>query len=107
MSRPWTQCAEAGWAVLAGGGSAVDAVVAAASTAEADASVDSVGFGAHPDSNGETTLDAMVTDATTMSVGAVGALRSVRGAAAVARLVMRHTTHTLMVGSQATDLAVG
>ena len=31
-----------------------------------------VGFGGSPDSNGETTLDAMIMDGVTMDVGSVG-----------------------------------
>ena len=47
----------------------------------------------------------MVTDAETMAIGAVGALRRVAGAVDAAGLVLRHTTHTLLVGSQASDFA--
>lgn len=62
----------------------------------------SVGLGGSPDQNGETTLDAMIMDGNTMSVGAVGALRRVQHAISVARKVMEHTYHTLLVGEQAT-----
>lgn len=43
---------------------------------------------------------------TTHDVGAVADLRRVKGAIAVARSVMEHTKHTLLVGEQATRFAV-
>lgn len=41
-----------------------------------------------------------------MNAGAVGALRSVKGAIQAAKLVMEHTEHTLLVGSQASAFAL-
>ena len=41
-----------------------------------------------------------------MNAGAVGALRSVKGAIDAARLVMDHTEHTLLVGSQASEFTL-
>lgn len=41
-----------------------------------------------------------------MNAGAVGALRSVKGAIDAARLVMDHTEHTMLVGSQASTFTV-
>ena len=42
----------------------------------------------------------------TQNVGAVGCLRRVKGAASVARAVLDHTRHTLLVGELATQFAV-
>jgi N4-(beta-N-acetylglucosaminyl)-L-asparaginase len=92
--------------VLAAGGSAVDAVVAGATAAERDPAAESVGRGAHPDAAGEVTLDAMVMNGDTARVGAVGALRGVANAAQAALLVLRHSAHSMLVGSQASDFAV-
>ncbi|CAL4145456.1 unnamed protein product, partial [Meganyctiphanes norvegica] len=66
----------------------------------------SVGFGGSPDENGETTLDAMIMDGITHDVGAVGALRRIKDVISVARAVMEYTTHTLLVGEQATQFAL-
>jgi N4-(beta-N-acetylglucosaminyl)-L-asparaginase len=41
-----------------------------------------------------------------MNAGAVGALRSVKGAIEAARLVMEHTEHTMLVGSQASTFTL-
>jgi hypothetical protein len=47
----------------------------------------------------------MVIDGSTMNVGAVGGLRRVKSAAQVARLVLQHTKHSMLVGEQATEFA--
>lgn len=65
-----------------------------------------MGFGGSPDETGETTLDAMIMDGTTMDVGAVGALRFVKDAIRTAKLVLEHTEHTLLVGDQASAFAI-
>ncbi|CAB3369182.1 Hypothetical predicted protein [Cloeon dipterum] len=84
---------------------AIDSVVRGCSTCEEEQCDGTVGYGGSPDENGETTLDAMIMDGATMNVGAVGALRRVKDAIAVAKSVLEHTTHTLLVGDQATDFA--
>ncbi|XP_039256265.2 LOW QUALITY PROTEIN: N(4)-(beta-N-acetylglucosaminyl)-L-asparaginase-like [Styela clava] len=48
----------------------------------------------------------MIMDGTTMNVGAVGSLRRIKNAIGVARAVFDHTSHTLLVGDQATSFAV-
>lgn len=84
----------------------MDAVVDGCTQCEIDQCDMSVGYGGSPDENGETTLDAMIIDGETHSIGAVGALRNVKGAIGVARAVMDHTKHTLLVGDQATAFAL-
>lgn len=42
----------------------------------------------------------------TMNVGAVGALRRIKNAISVARHVLEHTKHSLLVGELATQFAV-
>ncbi|XP_058462933.1 N(4)-(Beta-N-acetylglucosaminyl)-L-asparaginase [Malaya genurostris] len=86
--------------------SALDALVEGCSVCEREQCDGTVGYGGSPDENGETTLDAMVMDGTTMNVGAVAALREVKHAIAVARHVLENTKHTLLVGNQATEFAV-
>ncbi|CAG0914821.1 unnamed protein product [Notodromas monacha] len=104
---PWPGATQRAWDVLTtGNGSVVDAVVAGCSEAEKDPVIDSVGFGNHPDESGETTLDAMVIDGETRGIGAVADLRRIKEAVAVARAVMDHTQHTMLVGEAATKFAV-
>ncbi|XP_053685340.1 N(4)-(Beta-N-acetylglucosaminyl)-L-asparaginase [Sabethes cyaneus] len=85
---------------------AIDALVEGCSVCEREQCDGTVGYGGSPDENGETTLDAMIMDGTTMNVGAVAALREVKHAIAVARHVLENTKHTLLVGDQATEFAV-
>ncbi|KAM8711093.1 hypothetical protein ACLKA7_000256 [Drosophila subpalustris] len=64
-----------------------------------------VGYGGSPDELGETTLDALVMDGATMKVGAVAGLQGIRDAIRVARHVLEHTSHTMLVGNSATEFA--
>ncbi|XP_058129364.1 putative N(4)-(beta-N-acetylglucosaminyl)-L-asparaginase GA14866 [Anopheles ziemanni] len=84
----------------------IDALVEGCSVCEREQCDFTVGYGGSPDENGETTLDAMLMDGTTMDIGAVAALREVKHAAAVAKYVLQNTKHTLLVGSQATEFAL-
>lgn len=86
-------------------GSALDAIEKGCTVCQDLQCDGSVGFGGSPDENGETTLDAMIMDGITHDVGAVGALRRIKDVISVARAVMEHTTHTLLVGEQATQFA--
>ncbi|KRF98171.1 uncharacterized protein Dwil_GK27738 [Drosophila willistoni] len=65
----------------------------------------SVGYGGSPDELGETTLDAMIMDGATMDVGCVAGLRRIKYAIRVARHVMEHTRHSMLVGDSATEFA--
>jgi len=102
---PWAQATTAGWQALHRG-SALDAVYHGCTQCEIDQCDGTVGFGGSPDENGETTLDSLILDARTMNAGAVGGLRRVRNAIGVARAIMEHTTHTILVGDQATAFAI-
>lgn len=86
--------------------SALDAVEEGCSTCEDEQCDGTVGFGGSPDESGETTLDAMIMDGMTMNMGAVAALRRVKNAISVARCVLEHTQHSLLVGDLATQFAV-
>ncbi|XP_060741649.1 N(4)-(beta-N-acetylglucosaminyl)-L-asparaginase [Tachysurus vachellii] len=93
------------WRSLQSGSSPLDAVQSGCSACEEDQCDGSVGFGGHPDETGETTLDALIMNGDTMEVGAVGGLRRVKNAVGVARAVMEHTLHTLIVGESASVFA--
>ncbi|XP_053441139.1 N(4)-(beta-N-acetylglucosaminyl)-L-asparaginase [Nycticebus coucang] len=102
---PFKNATEAAWRTLAYGGSAIDAVESGCAACEREQCDGTVGFGGSPDELGETTLDAMIIDGTTMDIGAVGDLRRIKNAIGVARKVLEHTTHTLLVGESATKFA--
>lgn len=93
------------WSTLQKGGSFVDAVERGCGLCEMEQCDGSVGFGDHPDEQGETTLDAMIMNGDTMEVGAVGDLRRIKNAVSVARAVMENTDHTFLVGESASIFA--
>ncbi|XP_054648556.1 N(4)-(beta-N-acetylglucosaminyl)-L-asparaginase isoform X2 [Dunckerocampus dactyliophorus] len=95
----------AAWAVLQSGGSALDAVEKGCARCQTEQCDGSVGYGGSPDEMGETTLDAMIMDGDTMEVGAVANLKRIKNVIGVARAVMEHTEHTLLVGESATIFA--
>ncbi|KAG5970332.1 hypothetical protein E4U56_007850 [Claviceps arundinis] len=87
--------------------SALDAIQAGASACEQNQCDGTVGHGGSPDETCETTLDALLMDGGhTLNIGAVGSLRRVKHAIAVARHVLDHTEHSLLVGDQATRFAI-
>lgn len=102
---PFTDATQAAWDIVQSGGSALDAVEAACAQCETAQCDGTVGFGGSPDESGETTLDAMIMDGTTMEVGAVANLRHVKEAVKTARHVLQHTRHTLLAGLQASQFA--
>ena len=95
----------AGLAVRATGGTALDMVEAGGRVAEADESNSSVGLGGLPDRDGRVTLDACVMT-WAGDIGAVCALEDVVHAVSVARRVMEHTPHTMLVGEGARRFAI-
>jgi isoaspartyl peptidase/L-asparaginase-like protein (Ntn-hydrolase superfamily) len=85
--------------------SALDAVEKGINVCELTQCRGTVGFGNHPDENGEPTLDALIMDGPSHDAGAVGCLRNVKKAISVARKVLENTQSTLLVGNLATDFA--
>ncbi|KAK4318634.1 hypothetical protein Pmani_010381 [Petrolisthes manimaculis] len=103
----FTNATEKAWDILFNKrGSALDAVEQGCTVCEVEQCDGTVGYGGSPDENGETTLDAMIMDGPTHDTGAVAGLRRVKSAISVARKVMEHTVHTLLVGDQATKFAL-
>uniref|UniRef100_A0A8D0GZ73 N(4)-(Beta-N-acetylglucosaminyl)-L-asparaginase n=1 Tax=Sphenodon punctatus TaxID=8508 RepID=A0A8D0GZ73_SPHPU len=99
------RAAETAWNTLQAGGSELDAVEKGCGQCEIEQCDGSVGYGGSPDEHGETTLDAMIMDGNTMQVGAVADLRRIKNAIGVARKVIQHTKHTLLVGESASLFA--
>jgi N4-(beta-N-acetylglucosaminyl)-L-asparaginase len=96
---------EAGWEILKAGGSAVDAVEKAANAIEIDPEDTSVGYGGLPNERGVVQLDASFMDGKTYSAGAVACLENIKTPSSVAKLVMQHTNHVLIVGTGALEFA--
>jgi beta-aspartyl-peptidase (threonine type) len=95
---------EAGWAVLRGGGSALDAVLAAVRLLEDDPTFNA-GTGATLTAAGDVELDASVMDGATLRCGAVAAVKDVRNPVLLARAVMERSEHVLLAGPGASAFA--
>ncbi|XP_060842033.1 N(4)-(Beta-N-acetylglucosaminyl)-L-asparaginase-like [Rhopalosiphum padi] len=102
----FTDATTKSWEVLNMTGSAIDAVVAGCTVCEQEQCDGTVGYGGSPDENGETTLDALIIDGSTMNMGAVGHMKRIKSASKVAKFVMENTKHTLLVGDEATKFAI-
>lgn len=96
---------EAGWRVLEGGGSALDAVTAAIVPME-DSPLFNAGRGAVFTADGRNELDASIMDGATRQAGAVGAVRWVRHPVLLARRVMEASPHVFLAGEGAIEFAI-
>lgn len=98
-------CVGTAYRTMRSGTAPVEAAVAGVAVVEDDPGDVSVGYGGLPNASGEVECDAAVMDAQTHAVGAVGAIRNIRHAGALALAVMRHCDHSLLVGEGALAFA--
>ncbi len=94
------------WKILSKGGNALDAVEKGINNAELDPANTSVGYGGLPNQEGEVTLDAVLMWGPSHAAGAVGCLKRIKKPISVARRVLEKTTHTFLVGEDATRFAL-
>ena len=94
----------AGYRVLAGGGTSVDAVQAAIVILE-DSPLFNAGKGAVFTHEGTNELDAAIMDGSTMKAGAVAGLKHIKNPIKLARLVMDKSPHVMMAGEGAEAFA--
>ncbi|XP_060943442.1 isoaspartyl peptidase/L-asparaginase [Limanda limanda] len=96
--------ARAGYAILRGGGSSMDAVVEAVSQMENNPSFNA-GCGSVLNIKGEVEMDAIVMDGKTLGSGAVSAVRNIANPVQLARLVMDKTSHACLTAEGASQFA--
>lgn len=94
----------AGWAVLAAGGTSVDAVEATVVVLE-DSIHFNAGYGAALNADGFHELDASIMNGATTKAGAVCAVRRIRNPIKAARAVMDRSASVLMAGDAADRFA--
>jgi len=98
------RAAEAGWKVLTGGGSAMDAVEAAIVVMEDDETFDA-GRGSFLNADGQVELDAGFMHGHDLQVGAVASVQFIRNPIRLARAVMERSEHVLLVAQGAQRFA--
>jgi len=91
---------DAGYQVLASGGSSLDAVTAAVVIME-DSPLFNAGKGAVYTYEGGHELDASVMRGDTLQAGAIAGVRTVKNPVLLARAVMEHSDHVLLAGAGA------
>ena len=94
----------AGYRVLAGGGTSLDAVQSAIVILE-DSPLFNAGKGAVFTHDGTNELDASIMDGGTMKAGAVAGLKHIKNPIRLARLVMEKSPHVMMAGEGAEAFA--
>lgn len=99
-----TEALHAGHAVLASGGTSLDAVGAAIRILE-DSPLFNAGKGAVFNHDGQNELDASLMDGRTLRAGAVAGLHHVKNPIELARKVMEKSPHVMMVGTGAEAFA--
>jgi beta-aspartyl-peptidase (threonine type) len=108
-TRPYREGLEralaAGLGLLERGGGALDAVVAAVQVLEQDP-LFNAGRGAVLAADGSVELDASIMDGRDLRAGAVAAVRHVRSPIDLARRVMEHSGHVMLVGVGAEEFAL-
>jgi beta-aspartyl-peptidase (threonine type) len=93
-----------GWQILQQHGSALDAVIQAVVELENNP-VFNAGIGACLTEEGTVELDASLMEGTTLQVGAVGAMRTVRNPILLAKAIMDSQRHVFLVGEGAERFA--
>lgn len=95
---------EAGYAILARGGAAADAVEAAVTVLEDDPVFDA-GRGSFLTSDGRVQMDALLMDGGRMKAGGVACVEHIRNPIQAARLVLERSPHVYFVGEGAEQFA--
>jgi beta-aspartyl-peptidase (threonine type) len=94
----------AGWKVLNGGGSALDAVEEAVVIMEDDETFDA-GRGSFLNRDGKVQLDALIMDGATLRAGGVGGVERLRHPVRAARKILSESPHVYFVGEGAERFA--
>jgi N4-(beta-N-acetylglucosaminyl)-L-asparaginase len=97
---------EAAYASLKSGTDTLDAAIQVVKGPENDPNDDSVGFGGLPNEEGIVELDSCCMHGPTRRAGSVGGVRNIKNVSMVAKAVMEHTGHVMLVGEGAERFAV-
>ena len=96
---------DAGYERLRRGGDTLDAIIEVIQGPENDPEDDSVGLGGLPNEDCVVELDSCCMHGPSRRAGSVGGVRDIKNVASLARTVMEHTGHVMLVGQGATRFA--
>jgi beta-aspartyl-peptidase (threonine type) len=94
----------AGWSILSRDGSALDAIEAAIMVLEDDPVFDA-GYGSHLNLDGRVECDAIVMNGATLRAGAAASLQRVKNPVRLARKILEHCPHMMLVAKGAEHFA--
>src|SRR5436305_1963352 len=97
---------DAGYEMLRSGADTLDAALRVVRGPEDDPNDESVGLGGHPNEEGVVELDSCCMHGPTRRAGSVGGVRNIKNVSLVAKAVMEHTGHVMLVGEGAERFAV-
>jgi N4-(beta-N-acetylglucosaminyl)-L-asparaginase len=98
-------CVALAFAMIEKGADVLDALIAGVNLVELDPLDDSVGYGGLPNADGVVQLDSCCMHGPLKRAGGVACIEGVRTPSQVARAVMQHTDHHLLVGKDAQAFA--
>jgi N4-(beta-N-acetylglucosaminyl)-L-asparaginase len=96
---------DAGYRKLTAGADTLEAAITTVSGPENDPEDDSVGLGGLPNEDCVVELDSCCMHGPSRRAGSVGGVRDIKNVASLARTVMEHTGHVMLVGQGATRFA--
>jgi N4-(beta-N-acetylglucosaminyl)-L-asparaginase len=97
---------EEAYTFLKDGGDTLDAALKVVKGPEDDPNDTSVGYGGIPNEEGVVELDSCCMHGPTRRAGSVGGVRNIKNVSLVAKAVMEHTGHVMLVGEGAERFAV-
>jgi N4-(beta-N-acetylglucosaminyl)-L-asparaginase len=92
--------------MISGGADPLDAAIAGVNIVELDPTDTSVGIGGLPNQDGVVQLDASCMHGPTKRAGSVACLEDIATPSLVARAIMEHTDHIMLVGDDAKRFAI-
>jgi N4-(beta-N-acetylglucosaminyl)-L-asparaginase len=98
-------CVETAFEKMTSGDDVLDSLIAGVNIVELDPLDDSVGYGGLPNADGVVQLDSCCMHGPKKKAGGVGASENVKTPSLVAKAVMDHTDHHLIVGKDVTAFA--
>lgn len=98
-------CVETAFEHMMGGTDVLDALITGVNIVELDPEDTSVGYGGLPNADGVVQLDSSAMHGPTKRAGAVACIEGVKTPSLVAKAVLEHTDHHLLVGKDAQTFA--